>query len=303
MDEDYCCVSSCNHKPFQTRRQLSAHQRHCTEAKAHKAYIATLSTARRKADEDLEPPAKRLCVAEPGTGGISSPPSRLPDPTPTPSTSTLPAIEASRAQAPPPRLTRAQARRIDTTFRRERDALPEAPPPLPPPSTDNLDNGARQAALPAQRLHVRAPFRTDPDIFGRYRVYYSRPPTIPDANAPMAHIVPVVPTPSVSCPRSVRDIISPCPNMTVFYILRYHWLAGHTKSIKDRDYLCNEVILQPDFRPQDLIGVNLNAIDNALAAAANAWDPSCPPAEGWKNVPLKLRVPTPSAALPKKTRK
>ncbi|KAG9123540.1 hypothetical protein FRC07_014781, partial [Ceratobasidium sp. 392] len=91
--------------------------------------------------------------------------------------------------------------------------------------------------------------------------------------------------------------------MTVFYILRYHWLAGHTKSIKDRDYLCNEVILQPDFRPQDLIGINLNAIDDELAAAANAWDPACPPAEGWKNVPLKLCVPTPSAALPKKTRK
>ncbi|KAG9123543.1 hypothetical protein FRC07_014784 [Ceratobasidium sp. 392] len=169
MDEDYCCVPGCDHDPFQTRKQLSAHQRHCKAAKAHEAYIATLSTARRKADEDIEPLAKRLCVAEPDTGGISTPPSPLPDPTLTPpSTSTLPAveahyapaIEASRAQAPPLRLTRAQARRIDTTFRRERDALPEAPPPLPPPSADNLDNRARQAALPAQRPRVRAPFRT-----------------------------------------------------------------------------------------------------------------------------------------------
>ncbi|KAG9093641.1 hypothetical protein FRC06_011426, partial [Ceratobasidium sp. 370] len=32
-----------------------------------------------------------------------------------------------------------------------------------------------------------------------------------------------------------------------------------------------------------------------LAATAQTWDPACPPAEGWKNMPLRLPVPTPHA--------
>ncbi|KAG9087801.1 hypothetical protein FRC06_002358 [Ceratobasidium sp. 370] len=268
MDHVYECVPTCDHIPFDTRMSLSTHRRRCKKAIAHEHYIATLSTVANLA-EDVEPPAKRLCVAQFDT-------------------------EPVRVRLPPPRLTRAQARQLDSTFRSEHDAIPAAPPPLPTLLADDSGISMHPPATITRLPHVRNPFRTEPDIFGRYRVYYSRPPRIPDVNAPMAHIVPASQNPSTShSPRPLSDIISPCPNLSVFYVLRYHWLAGNTKSLNDRDYLCNEVILQPGFKPGDLVGVNLRTIDSELAMAANNWDPSCLPAEGWKNVPLKLRVPTP----------
>ncbi|KDN43598.1 hypothetical protein RSAG8_05975, partial [Rhizoctonia solani AG-8 WAC10335] len=108
----------------------------------------------------------------------------------------------------------------------------------------------------------------------------------------MAHALPCSATHrSLPHSRSVKDIIYPCPNLSVFYLLRYHWLNGNTKSLADRDFLVDEAILQPDFNPQDLVGVNLRDIDNRLAEAARNWDPNCPPAEGWKNIPLLLEVP------------
>ncbi|KAG9087929.1 hypothetical protein FRC06_002302 [Ceratobasidium sp. 370] len=205
---------------------------------------------------------------------------------------------ANHAPGQPRRVTRAQRRRLDTEFQLERDALPESPAPLPPPTTSNgSSTSAHQPANNAQTAgqpHVRNPFRTDPDIFGRYRVYYSRPPTIPDADAPMAHMLPSSNTPhTMRSLRPISDIIAPCPNISVFYVLRYHWLSGNSKSLNDREYLCNEVLLQPDFNPRDLTGINLNKIDSELAAAAKTWDPACPPAEGWKNIPLRLRIPPP----------
>ncbi|KAG8700404.1 hypothetical protein FRC08_004728 [Ceratobasidium sp. 394] len=296
MDDGYECVPGCNYigPPFLSRRSLSTHQRACEAAKAHRDRITALSAAADLA-EDIEPPAKRLRIAEPDTeDNIAL--ARPLSPGPTPTSPSSPVSRPVRVQPPPPRLTRAQARRLDSTFRSEHDAVPEAPAPLPALPTDNLGS-SRLPAATTRPSRVRDPFRTEPDIFGQYRVYYSRPPKIPDANAPMAHIVPASDqNPSTShTPRPLSDIISPCPNLSVFYVLRYHWLAGNTKSLNDRDYLCNEVILQPGFKPEDLIGVNLRAVDGELAAAANNWDPLCPPAEGWKNVPLQLRVPTPSA--------
>ncbi|KAG9085487.1 hypothetical protein FS749_004384 [Ceratobasidium sp. UAMH 11750] len=293
MDDSYECVPGCKYirPPFLSRRSLSTHQRGCEAAKVRRDRIAALSAAADLA-EDIEPPAKRLRIAEPDMeDNIAHPLSSGP----TPTSPSSPVSQPARVQPPPPQLTRAQARRLDSMFRSKRDAVLEAPAPLSALSTN--DSGSSRLPVATTRpSHVRDPFRTEPDIFGRYRVYYSRPPKIPDANALMAHIVLVSQDPSTShTPRPLSDIISPCPNLPVFYILRYHWLAGNTKSPNDRDYLCNEVILQPGFKPEDLIGINLRAVDGELAAAANNWDPLCPPAEGWKNVPLQLRVPTPSA--------
>lgn len=205
-------------------------------------------------------------------------------------------------------MTRSQARRLNTGFRIEHDALPEGPPPVPdialPPSdtcvssTSTLPNPSAQPVAPAPstatRPQTRLPFRTCPDVFGRYRVYHSQPVRIPDTDASMAHVLPISGAPLKNhIPRPISDVISPCPNISVFYVLRYHWLSGNSKSLKDREYLCNQVLLQPDFNPHDLIGVNLNNIDSKLAEAARSWDPNCPPAEGWRNIPIKLRVPPP----------
>ncbi|KAG8733627.1 hypothetical protein FRC10_012232 [Ceratobasidium sp. 414] len=182
----------------------------------------------------------------------------------------------------PQRVTRAQACRLDVAFRVEHDALPEAPPPLPPPPTSNTSTRpTRQPATTAQAAgRSRDPYHTTPDIFGCYQVYSSQPLAIPSGNAPMAHILPA-PNSSHAphSPWPISDIIAPCPNISVFYVLRYHWLSGNSKSIANCEYLCNEVLLQPNFNPRNLIGINLSNIDSQLAAAARNWDPACPPAE------------------------
>ncbi|KAG9083014.1 hypothetical protein FRC06_004734, partial [Ceratobasidium sp. 370] len=219
MDNDYKCVESCGHPPFPTRKGLSTHRRTCKKAIAHEHYVDTLSTVANPAEDD-EPPTKRLCIARFDTeDDIVRPLS--PNPT-TPSSPSPPVSHPIRVQPPPPRLTRAQARRLDSAFRSKHDAVPEVPPPLPtPPSTNNSGGSACPPAATARPPHIRDPFRTEPDIFGQYRVYYSRPPKIPDANAPMAHIVPASQNSSTShSPRPLSDIISPCPNLSVFYVLR-----------------------------------------------------------------------------------
>ncbi|KAF8596782.1 hypothetical protein BDV93DRAFT_562963 [Ceratobasidium sp. AG-I] len=76
----------------------------------------------------------------------------------------------------------------------------------------------------------------------------------------------------------------------MFYMLQHHWLNGKVKSLDDRDAL-QGYLSRPDFRLEDVRGVNLRDIDHQLADAAKAWDPKCPPLEGWRNIGLRLLVP------------
>ncbi|CUA67885.1 Maltodextrin phosphorylase [Thermococcus litoralis DSM 5473] [Rhizoctonia solani] len=66
---------------------------------------------------------------------------------------------------------------------------------------------------------------------------------------------------------------------------------GNSKSLNSRESLCNNVIAQPGFRPQDVIGYNFRALDQKLAESEHNWNTLCPPSEGWKNVPLRLEIP------------
>ncbi|KAG9120845.1 hypothetical protein FRC07_003499 [Ceratobasidium sp. 392] len=210
---------------------------------------------------------------------------------------TRPATPPVQRLAPRP-FTRSQALRVETGFRTERDALPSGPGPLSPTSdTVAQQQTAAQAHTSQQPPLRRQGYRTVPDAFGRYRIYISPPVTIPDLDTPMAHWLPVSAHRTSHPFRSVSEIIAPCPNLSVFYILRYHWLKGDTKSLEDRDYLVEEVMLKPGFNPSHLAGVNLRDIDDKLAEAARSWDPNRPPAEGWKNIPLRLEIPRTNAQV------
>ncbi|KAG8692955.1 hypothetical protein FRC09_010842, partial [Ceratobasidium sp. 395] len=180
-------------------------------------------------------------------------------------------------------------------YRDTHDALPEAPPPLdeavPPPAHRN----------PPARTRLRlvfVPFETPPDTFGRFRIYCSRPLTIPNHDATLDDftdhdLAPTTaddPTP----PTSIRDAISPCPNLSTFYFLHWFW-KGSNKSIASREELRTNVILRPGFNPSDLRNVNLPAIDKKLAEAASYSpqdDGSFIKAEGWKEISVPLRIPT-----------
>jgi hypothetical protein len=150
-------------------------------------------------------------------------------------------------------------------------------------------NPMSAAHTTTQNRRRRQPFATEPATFGRYRVYYCRPHSIPNRNAPATLLAPAPIT--TAAPQSIESIVAPCPNLSAFYIQRHHWLGGGTKSLDDRDALCNDVLLQPDFKREDLVGINFRTLDGKLAEAAKTWDPACPPGEGWKNIPLRVQIP------------
>lgn len=150
---------------------------------------------------------------------------------------------------------------------------------------------ATTSATAMQTRSRPQPFHTEPDSFGRYRVYSSRPLTIPDAGT-------TTDSPSMSAnhsstTRSIQSIISPCPNISAFYVQRHHWLDGDNKSLSSRESLVQDVLLQPNFNPQDLAGVNFCALDLKLASAASDWDPAYPASEGWADISLPIQIPPP----------
>ncbi|KAG8732310.1 hypothetical protein FRC11_014512 [Ceratobasidium sp. 423] len=166
-------------------------------------------------------------------------------------------------------MTHAHTRQLRTTYREECDALPEPPAPLPP-----SDSSA--PPLPAQkpRRNLRlVPFITPTDTFGRYRVYSSRPLTIPDSECvpedfcDQLHNLEVLNQPSSEpeLTNSIRNAIAPCPNLSTYYFLDWFW-NGNNKSKASREDL-RQLMLRPDFNPRDLDGINLQALDQALAQA------------------------------------
>ncbi|QRV90230.1 hypothetical protein RhiJN_18248 [Ceratobasidium sp. AG-Ba] len=282
----YDCVDGCDRtgtNGFPTRKRRSMHQSTCHFVKALDEAPGELLNM----DRVSLPPSKRRRIDTSGSELMNE--SEQYNTNDEPAPALIPAVSTLQPAPPiqpPAPLTRSRTRRLNTAFREQHDALPEGPSPLPPPE---LFPGTSRVAPQSHRR--RQPFATEPDIFGRYRVYNTRPLSIPDAavsNDATAHAPRHTPPANT---RSIQDIIAPCPNISAFYIQRYHWLGGLHKSLDQRDSLCNGVILQPDFNPSDLIGVRFRALDDQLEEAAKTWDPTCPPSEGWQNVVLNLQIP------------
>ncbi|KAJ1299373.1 hypothetical protein OPQ81_011048 [Rhizoctonia solani] len=145
---------------------------------------------------------------------------------------------------------------------------------------------------PAPAAATRKTFCTQNDTFGRYRVYSGQPTTIPDVEAPMSVILPKHPSDCTALlVRSVKEIIYPCPNISTFYVQAHHWLRGNTKSLNDRERLCDEVLARPDFNPRDVVGYSFKTLDKQLCESAKTRNTFCPPSEGWSSVSLSLEIP------------
>ncbi|KAG9089388.1 hypothetical protein FRC06_001571 [Ceratobasidium sp. 370] len=179
-------------------------------------------------------------------------------------------------------------------LRDETNTLPEAPPPPDPP--DAVDT-------PAPRVHriilrVRpepVPYTTPPDSFGQYRVYPSKPRTIPDSACELEDLSdiqtpsnPQRPIPS----QSTADLIAPCPNISAFRLQYWHWNEGLKKSESACESLIHDVISQPDFVPSDISQVKWDKLDDALASHAAESSSSKPNTL----LPLSLPPRTPAAA-------
>ncbi|CUA69692.1 Colossin-A [Rhizoctonia solani] len=200
-------------------------------------------------------------------------------------------INQSSANRP---ATRSYTRRMNTSYRDECDALPEAPAPI-------LHDASHLPQAPlsypsTSRARTRlVPFETPVDSFGRYRIYPSKPCSIPDSDCTLAdytnqdfHLEPNDSAPALS----LSDTIAPCPNMSTFYFLRWFW-KGANKSITSREDLRKNIILNPEFNPQHLNGINLRDVDRQLAAAANTdiIDGTPQSSEGWTQKTVSIKVP------------
>ncbi|KAG9122111.1 hypothetical protein FRC07_001653 [Ceratobasidium sp. 392] len=209
------------------------------------------------------------------------------------------ASPTSVAPQPAHPVTRSHARRILENYRDTFDALPEAPPPLPEPPALTIPH-----PTPSARTRTRlVPFETPVDSFGRFRIYTSKPHTVPDGCAMLEDYTDnntPLDTPSKSPPcTSINDAISPCPNLSTFYLLRWFW-KQNSNSIASREDLIRNVLLRPGFNPADLAGVNLKDIDKKLSNA-----PTLPPPDsnepftagkGWTERSVPIQVPMPRGA-------
>ncbi|KAI9058875.1 hypothetical protein FKP32DRAFT_1581209, partial [Trametes sanguinea] len=96
----------------------------------------------------------------------------------------------------------------------------------------------------------------------------------------------------------------PYPNISAYLFGRWFWNGTATKSEKDRADLLEHCILHPDFKPDDLRGLNWKKIDQNLSSTASdsgLWGS----ADGWKfsgvtiDVPLGKSAPTQQYSVPK----
>ena len=155
------------------------------------------------------------------------------------------------------------------------DEFPAQPPPIISP---HLSSPSAQSPNPTpddQEIETSSPdvFQTMPDIFGVYRIYPGgQPPYTPDGlytisdsfscSNPIASKSILAPQ---SLPASFNPSMvdvgglapnSPTPfeNMSVLRLMSWFYTTSNTKSHAELDRLVNDVILTPDFSPDDLIG-------------------------------------------------
>ncbi|KAF8754162.1 hypothetical protein RHS01_06490 [Rhizoctonia solani] len=249
----YSCVAGCKRK-LDSPKSLS---NHCSWCDIAIEYDSKLSERSRAQCYETEPPAKRRRTSIGGSvGGDESQP---------PLTSNI----LNRARP----ATRSQTQLLHSGFRLQINALPEGPSSNLVPTDPRLDDtpnttcsgqGQEQPTCASgTATDPKLPtgtYTTEPDIFGRYQIYNTHPLRIPNANSPLSDSV----------------------------VLQPH---QKNYSLNSRESLCNDVIGQPGFCPQDVVGYNFRALDRKLAESEHTWNTLCPPSKGWKNVSIQLEIP------------
>lgn len=178
-------------------------------------------------------------------------------------------------------------------YRDEHDLLPEAPPE---PFANVETSAASSTPTPTSRIRrVRLRVNPDPepyttlrDSFGQYRVYPSKPHSVPDSSCELNDVSEILaPTnpQNPPLPHSVSDIVFPCPNISAFRLQYWHWIQGDKKTRGSREALVRDVISAPDFVPSDIIGLNWRQMDKSLASD------SCNKSSGWKRQLVPIKIP------------
>ncbi|CAE6538191.1 unnamed protein product [Rhizoctonia solani] len=289
----------CSDHVFNSQKSLSLHENSCLAiAKRDVARYVPYRSQYKKSHRmrGSVHSSKQVCLADtdlgsgPGVGECST----VARSTEEQASATAP----NRIHAPPldsatRPMTRAHTRRLCTTYREDCDALPEPPAPLPP-----IQNPPLSIQNPRRNLRP-VPFITPTDTFGRYRVYQSRPLTIPDSDCvpedfcdqPQSLEVLDQTGPEPRLNESIHDAIAPCPNISTYYFQDWFW-NGSSKSKASREDL-RQLMLRPDFNARDLDGVNLLALDQALAQATYEQSGSgvLKASDGWSARTVTVPIP------------
>jgi len=174
----------------------------------------------------------------------------------------------SSPPSPPPALTHTgRPKRNYRLPARYEDINPEPLPPL------EKEDEQPAAVLPRLRLIVRNRLRTATNCFGLFREYLYRPSFDPDSFVPEKDLYQPGGANHTS-PASV-SMLPPAPvhrNETVEMIMNWKDSGATTKSDAEVNRLVNDILLDPNFKVEDLQGFNV-AKENRQSDAAEKNSP------------------------------
>ncbi|KAG8767288.1 hypothetical protein FRC12_006324 [Ceratobasidium sp. 428] len=189
------------------------------------------------------------------------------------------------------------------------DVLPAGPESIVPEArTDSISGEAENTARsgvgqPSIRLALW--HSTAPNIFGLFRSYprfiRTTRPLIPDLGIASAAVD--QPSPGArqqyQLERTVIQIISPFPNISLFRFACWYYLGGIQKSNDSRKALVDDVILAEDFSQDHFRGHGLRSLDDALSRLDNLpvgdesdeLSAAIGASDGWQKRSITISVP------------
>ena len=204
---------------------------------------------------------------------------------PLPISTPLPRLSPS--ESPPPQIT--QVGRPKRNYRlpaRYEDVNPEPLPPL------NEEEEQPTAIIPRLRLIVRNRLRTATNLFGLLREYLYRPSFDPDSFVPDKDLHEVGGADPVPMPPP-----SPAPvhrNESVEMIMNWKDSGAPTKSDAEVNRLVKDVLLDPEFKLEDLRGFSV-ARENQQSDAAEKNSPFL---DSFQTADINIEVPSGVKGVP-----
>ncbi len=176
------------------------------------------------------------------------------------------------------------------------DELPEGAGDLLLDDSETLEDPQtsfpEELPRPPLRIRIRRLVKTAVNKFGLTRVYHGHPSGAPESQMSDFLTDNLQPPrqPATGLPlnkRTVMEIIYPYPNISSFLFNRWHWDSGK-KTKKGRADFIDVVAQHPDFRIEDITGVNFDRLDNQLAQNPGAVVDD----NGWTNSSVPIYIPT-----------
>ena len=201
----------------------------------------------------------------------------------------LPTGTATPPQAP---LQFTQAGRPKRNYRLPAQYQDVNPEPLQPLQVGEEDEQPPTAGLPRLRLIVRNRLRTATNSFGLLREYLYRPSYNPDSFVPEGDIHQVGGTEPMST-------LPPSPtlvhrNESVEMLMNWKDSGSSTKSDAEVNRLVNDVLLEPNFKLEDLRGFNA-ARENQQSDAAEKKSPFF---DSFQSTDIDIEVPSSTSSVP-----